>query len=154
MSLDKDDIPLHFEGVRLRPAVEGGGWLIAAVLTVGGVGLAATAGGWAAEAFGVAAAGIGGAGLVGLVRCRQFETVLNRRFLSGAAGPLRGRLPVGFIEGVAIRAATSWRRLYSDREVVVETPSHIRTLVVPSREPKALIDAIQSVESRKSKVES
>ena len=40
MSHDKDDIPLHFEGVRLRPTVEGGGWLIASVLTAGGVGLA------------------------------------------------------------------------------------------------------------------
>ncbi len=144
MSLDKDDIPLHFEGARLRPAVEGGGWLIAVVLTAGGVGLAATAGGWAVEAFGVVAAGIGGAALVGLIRCRQFETVVNRRFLRGAAGPLRGRLPVGFIEGVAVRAATSWRRLYSDREVVVETPSHVRTLVVPSRDPKALIEAIRT----------
>ncbi len=142
LKIEKDEIPLHFEGVGLRPAITVVGWLISIVLAIVGVSLTVTAGGWIMEAAGVAAAATGGVALVGLVRCRNFETVVDRRFVSGRAGPLNNRVPVALVAAASARTATSWRRLFSHREVVLETPSHIRTVIVPSRDPEALIEAV------------
>ncbi len=144
LTLETSDIPLHFEVVRLRSVIEASGWLAAVILTTMGIGLAVDAGGWVVESLGVVTAGSAGVAIVGLVRCRRFETVVNRRFVSGRAGPLVGRLPLGMVVETAARAATSWRRLYCDREVVLHGPGGDQTLTLPSRDPEALIDAIRT----------
>lgn len=147
LTRERVDVPLHFENIRLRRGIEATGWLAAVVLTTVGIGLAVSTGGWMVEALGVVTAGCAGVAMVGLVRCRRFETVVNRRFVSGRAGPLVNRLPLGMVEETAVRGATAWRRLYCHREVVLRGPGGVQTLVLPSRDPEALIEAIQSVES-------
>ena len=143
---EQSEIPLHFEKMRLRTIIEAAGWLMAALLTTVGIALAVREASWSTEALGVVAAAVGGATMVGVVRCRYYETVVDRRYVTGRAGPLGDRLPVGMVAESTARPASSWRRLYADREVVLRTPGEDRELVVPSREPESLIEAIRSVD--------
>ena len=112
LSLEVDDVPLHFEGLALRRSMATFGWELAGVCTVGGVGLAVAARGVLVEAAGVMLTVIGAVLLVGLLRCRRFEIVVGPRLLEVGAGPLRRRVPVGFVVNFERRAATSWRRLF------------------------------------------
>jgi hypothetical protein len=141
---DHVEVPLHFEKLHLRGTVETGVWLTAVLLTVVGIGLAVRAASWSVEALGVCLAAVGGAAMVGVVRCRSFETVVDRRYVAGRAGPLGDRLPVGMVADSRVRPAGSWRRLYAEREVVLQTSVDDRRLVVPSHEPASLIEAIES----------
>jgi hypothetical protein len=146
-SLSDDEVPRHYEGVPLRPWILAVGWPVGAVCAVGGVVLAGKVSVFAAELLGVLAAAIGGVTIVALLRCRRFEIVLGARLLTVGAGPLRRRVPVGLIDRVEERAATSWRRLYSDREVAAYLAVGDRVLVFPSGEPVELVSAIGVVRS-------
>jgi len=129
----------------MRPLFAVVGWVAAIVGAVGGVLLSVNAQRWAMEAIGVATAGIGGTMLVALLRCRRFETVVNRRFVETAAGPFTKRLPVGFVDRAELRSATGWRRLYADREVVLTSPTGTQPLVVPTGDPEGLTAVFQDV---------
>jgi hypothetical protein len=93
-------------------------------------------------------AAAGGTLTVALIRCRRFETVVTARLLTVGAGPLRHRVPIGFIERVETRGAGSWRRLYADREAVLHLQSGARILVFPTREPDELVSAIEGAAGR------
>jgi hypothetical protein len=142
LGLDKEEVPLHFEGVALRSWVRALGWPVAAVCVVVGIGLAARAAVFAVEGLGVVLAAVGGTLIVALIRCRRFETVVTARLLTVGAGPLRHRVPVGFIERIEVRDATSWRRLYADQEVILQLQSGARTLIFPSHDPAELISVV------------
>jgi len=141
-ALPDDEVPLHFEGVPLKPWVQAVGWPLGVVCAVGGVALAGRASEFGAELFGVVAAALGGVMIVALVRCRRFEIVLGARLLTVGAGPLLRRVPVGLIDRVEERAAASWRGLYSDREVAASLTVGGRVLVFPSGEPAETVSAI------------
>ena len=144
LTRERVEVPLHFEDVRLRTVIEAAGWVAAVVLTTLGISVAVNADGWMVEALGVVMAGSAGVAMVGLVRCRRFEIVVNRRFVSGRAGPLVDRLPLGMVDTTATRAATAWRRLYCHREAVLRGAGGVQTLILPSRDPQALIDAVRT----------
>ena len=115
---------------------------MAAVGVVGGTYLVAAGGSFRLEILGVLVAGCCGLALVGLLRCRRFETVLGTRMLMVAAGPIRRRVPVGYIEGLEWRSASSWRRLYSERELVMQLRVGNRPVVLPCDRPEELIAAV------------
>jgi hypothetical protein len=142
LRLDAGDAPLHFEGMRLRSSVAAFGWELAGVCTVGGVGLAVAAKGALVEAVGVVLTLIGSVLLVAMLRCRRFEIVVGPRLVEAGAGPLRRRIPVGFIERSETREAGSWRRLFAETEIVFWLTARERMLVVPTRDPAALIEAV------------
>jgi len=142
-SLPEDEIPLHFEGMLLRAWIQALGWPLGLICTVGGVMVAGRASVFAAELFGAIAAAIGGVMIVALVRCRRFEIVLGGRLLTVGAGPLLRRVPVGLIGRVDERAATSWRRFYADRELVLRLTAGAREVVFPCNHPEELLSAIQ-----------
>ena len=143
-ALPDDEVPLHFEGISLKPWVLVVGWPLGLVCAVEGVVLAGRASGFAVELIGVIAAGLGGLTIVALLRCRRFEIVLGARLLTVGAGPLLRRVPVGLIDSVQERTAASWRRLYSDRELVVRLTVGDRVMVFPSNDPQEFMAAMES----------
>jgi hypothetical protein len=144
VELQKDEMPLHFEGVVVYPAIRFVGWPVGAVGIGVGTWLVATAEAFRAEILGVLLAGCCGLLLVLLIRCRRFETVLGTRMLMVGAGPFKKRVPVGYIDDLETRAATSWRRFYSDREVVLSLRVGDRPIVIPTDRPEDLVSAIQA----------
>lgn len=142
--IEKDEIPLHFEAVALRRWAQGVGWIAASAFIVGGVVQAAGAERSLVEALGVVLAGTGGVLAVLLVRCRRIETVVTERLLTVSAGPLRRRVPVGFIERFETRPARSWRRFYALLELVLVIGHDGRQLAIPSDDPAELASAVAS----------
>ena len=139
---DKEEIPLHFETVTVRGSILVVGWMVAVSCIIVGVALAAGAKWMLVESLGVVLAGLGGVVAVLLVRCRRVEVVVTRRLLTVSAGPLRRRVPVGFIEGCESRSATSWRRFFADREGVLRGGHDGRNLVVPTGDPVELASVL------------
>lgn len=137
-SLQEDEIPLHFEGMYLRAWVKIVGWPLALACAMGGVMVAGKAPGLAVEMAGAIAAATGGVAIVALVRCRRFEIVLGERLLTVGAGPLLRRVPVGLIDRVEERIATSWRRLYADRELALDLSAGTRDIVFPCNQTEEL----------------
>lgn len=136
-----DDLPRHYEAVRLNPRAAAAGWLAAVLLLAGAVGLPYLAPGGGARA----AAGVMGTAAVlllfGLVRCRCHEVSVGSTWLEIRLGPFHRKPPLGLLTAARARVATSWRRLYADREVVLELAGE--RLLVPSRDPEELMGAIR-----------
>jgi hypothetical protein len=143
-SLPDDEVPLYFEGIPLKTWALVAGWPLGLACAVGGVALAARASGFAAELSGVVAAALGSVMIVALLRCRRFEIVVGARLLTVGAGPVLRRVPVGLIDRVEDRAATSWRRLYSDRELVLGLTAGDRVMVFPSNDQQEFMAAVGS----------
>ncbi len=139
---EESEAPEHWEAAELRPALRAAGWALAVVGGVGGVLLMARGPG-PLEAVGVVAAllGIGAAFLV--VRLRRFETVVGARWFEAGAGPFNRRVGRHGLGDLTVRPATSWRRLYADREVVVVIQHSGEELAVPSAEPEELLRALE-----------
>jgi hypothetical protein len=85
---------------------------------------------------------VGGLAIAGLARCQRFEIVVGSRLVTTIAGPLQRRVPLGALEHRGLRPASSWRRLYADRELVFDVPAHGETFILPSTEPEALQEAL------------
>jgi hypothetical protein len=143
LTLDTDEIPLHYESSAIGRRLVAVGWL-AAVLAIGvGVVLAAGDRGIPAEVLGVLLAAAGGVLTLVLARCRRFESVVTERLLTVSAGPLRRRVPVGFIERVDVRPARSWRRLYASKELVLDVGHDGKQLVIPTTDPEELASVLE-----------
>ncbi len=142
LELDKEDIPHHFESVTVRGWILVVGSMMAVSSIVVGVATAAGARWLLIESLGVALAGFGGVVALLLIRCRRVETVVTKRLLIVSAGPLRRRVPVGFIEGCESRPATSWRKLFADRELFLRVGHDGRDVVVPTVDPVELASAM------------
>ena len=143
-SLAEDEVPLHYEGIPLKTWALVVGWPLGLACAIGGVVMAGKASAFAVELSGVLLAAVGGVVIVALLRCRRSEIVLGARLLTVGAGPLLRRVPVGLIDRVEDRAATSWRRLYSDHEVVVRLTVGDRVMIFPSNDPQEFMAAMGS----------
>ncbi len=133
MKLRRDELPLHFEGLRLRRWIVVAGWPLALAAAALGVVLVGTSAQPLVDAIGLVVGVLGAVLIAGLVRCRRYEIVVGPGLLTVGAGPFRRRVPVGALEHPAVREAASWRRLYADRELVLEVPEHDERIIVPSR---------------------
>jgi hypothetical protein len=143
MKLRRDELPMHFEGLRLRPWIVLAGWPVALAAASLGALLVGTSSQPLADAAGLLVGVLGAVLIAGLIRCRRYETVLGPSLLTIGAGPFRRRLPVGVLERSEVRDAASWRRLYADRELVLEAPEYGQRIIVPSADPEALQAALE-----------
>lgn len=142
---DREELPIHFEGVPLKRTLKIGGWPLAGLGTVAGIATMAARPGIAIEVFAAVIAAAGVIAVTGLYRCRRFELVVGEKWVFTTLGPFKRHLPLQLIEGASERPATSWRRLYSDREVVLRVPVGSGEDPFPSRAPSELIEAIVGV---------
>ncbi|HOC44652.1 MAG TPA: hypothetical protein PKJ99_16670 [Thermoanaerobaculales bacterium] len=142
MKLRRDELPLHFEGLRLRRWIVLSGWPLALVAAATGVAVAGLTRDPLGDAVGLVLAVVGGTLIAALVRCRRCEIVVGPSLLTLGAGPFRRRMPVGVLEHPELRAACSWRRLYADLELAFDLPAHGDTVALPTADPEALQGAL------------
>ena len=96
------------------------------------------------EALGAVCAAIGAILLTAVIRCRRYETQIGRRWITVGAGPLTRRIMRDLVAGHNLRAATGWRRLYADDEVMLTLSVGEHRHLLPTRDPTALASALQS----------
>jgi hypothetical protein len=142
MKLRRDELPLHFEGLRLRRWIVLAGWPLALAAAGVGVVLVGTSVQPLVDAVGLVVGVLGAVLIAGLMRCRRFEIVVGPSLLTVGAGPFRRGVPSGALGHSEVRAARSWRRLYADRELVLDVPDHGQHIVVPSVDPEGLQAAL------------
>ena len=142
MKLRRDELPLHFEGLRLRRWVVVAGWPLALAAAALGVVLVGISAQPLVDAIGLVVGVLGAVLIAGLVRCRRFEIMVGARVVTTTVGPLRRLVPVGQLERGEAREARSWRRLYSDYELAFDPPAPARTVILPTRDPEALQAAL------------
>ena len=140
----EDSIPNHFESAPLHGAARACGATIAAAGLFSGLGFILVGQGEAAEVAGTLALVLGGLTAFFTVRCQRFETTVGSVRTEVGAGPFRIFFATGAIEHLQQRPATGWRRLFADREVLVEVGSGPGRVLVPSRRPEELIEALRS----------
>lgn len=142
MKLRRDELPLHFEGLRLRRWIVVAGWPLALAAAALGVVLVGTSAQPLVDAIGLVVGVLGAVLIAGLVRCRRYEIVVGARVVTTTVGPVRRLVPVGQLERGEIREARSWRRLYAGHELAFDLPAPARTVILPTAEPEALQAAL------------
>ncbi len=72
--------------------------------------------------------------------------MVTRTFLRAGFGPFARVFPCFDLHPVAVHPATSWRRLYARREVLLEMAGTAapRTFLLPSNDPEALVALLQT----------
>ena len=132
------DLPLHYEAAPLKAAVGAVGWPAGIAAIIGGIAAYAGAESVVAEAVSVLSVGLGATLVMALVRCRRYEVTIGRRMIELRLGPFRRILPTGCVEKAAEQPASSWRRLYAPRELVLDLSVETRPLIVPTNDPDEL----------------
>jgi hypothetical protein len=144
------DLPLHYEASSLGAAFGAIGWPVAIVAIVGGIAAFVKAESLAAEAL-AALFVVAGCGLVVLlVRCRRYEVIIGERMTELRLGPFRRTLPTGCVTDTTEQPASSWRKLFAPRELVLMLSVETRPLVVPTHDPAELRAALQTGDSGRS----
>ena len=136
------DLPLHYEASPLKAAVWVVGWPTGIAAVVGGIAAYAGAGSVVGEAVSVLFVGLGATLVMALVRCRRYEVTIGQRMIELRLGPFRRTLPTGCVEEAAEQPASSWRRLYAPRELVLRLSVETRPLIVPTHDPDELRTAL------------
>jgi len=136
------DLPLHYEASPLKAAVMVAGWMVGILATVAGMAGFVRAESTVAEAAAASLILIGGTLVVALIRCRRYEVTVGERRIELRLGPFRRTLPTGCVEEATPRPATSWRRLYTPRELALSLSVDTRPLIVPTNEPDELRAAL------------
>lgn len=139
---DEIEVPDHYEGVPLKKAVQLSGWFVGLVLTVGGVCGMVLAAGTVFEAAGALCAAVGAIVLAGVIRCRRYETLVGRRWVTIGAGPLTRRFKRDIVAADRLCSATGWRRFYADHEVVVILSISDEEHIIPTRDPDEILNSL------------
>ena len=132
------DLPLHFEASPLKAAVKAAGWMVGILATAAGMAGYVRAESTVAEAAAACLILIGGSLVVALIRCRRYEVMVGERRIELRLGPFRRTIPAGCVEKATPRPATSWRRLYTPKEMVLNLSVDARPLIVPTHDPDEL----------------
>jgi hypothetical protein len=143
MKRQRDQLPLHFEGLQLRRWLVLAGWPLALAAAALGVTLAGMARRPLVNTIGLLLGVLAALLIAGLARCRCCEIVIGPSLLTVSAGPFRQRAPIGALGPPEVRVARSWRRLYADRELVFDVPAHGQRIIVPSTDPEGLQQALR-----------
>ncbi len=136
------DLPVHYEAAPLKPAARAVGWPAGILTNVAGIAIYVGAGSVVAEAVGAILVLIGVAIVVALIRCRLFEVTVGERITRLQLGPFRRTLPTGCVTDSVERPASSWRRFYAPRELVISLNVDTRALIVPTHDPEELNSAL------------
>ena len=138
------DLPLHYEASPLGRAIETVGWPAGIVAIIGGIVSFVRAASVAGEAVAASFVVAGCALVVLLFRCRRYEVVIGDRMTEIRVGPFRRTLPTGCVTDAVERPASSWRKLFAPRELVLTLSVETRPLVVPTHGPEELRAALTS----------
>jgi hypothetical protein len=138
------DLPLHYEASPLEAVFGAVGWPVGIVAIVGGIAAFVRADSVATEAVAAFFVVAGCALAVLLVRCRRYEVVIGERMTELRLGPFRRTLPTGCVTDATERPASSWRRFFAPRELVLTLSVETRPLVVPTHDPEELRDALRA----------
>jgi len=138
------DLPLFYEASSLRAHVKVAGWVAGVLATVVGIAGFARAESTAAEAAAVFLVLIGATLVVALIRCRRYEVTVGKRMIELRLGPFRRILPAGCVETATVRRASSWRRLFAPRELVLTLNLGTPPVIVPTNEPDELCAALRT----------
>ncbi len=136
------DLPVHYEASPLKAAVRAAGWPAGAVAIVAGIAAYVKTESGMGEATAALFVFVGCTLVVALVRCRRYEVTVGQRMTELRLGPFRRTLPTGCVEEAAERPASSWRRLYAPRELVLTLSVETRPLVIPTHDPDELRSAL------------
>lgn len=137
--IDRDqDLPLHYETSPLGAPIVVFGWPVGIIAIVAGIAAFVGAASTVAEALAALFVVAGGSLVVLLVRCRRYEVTVGKRMTELRLGPFRRTLPTGCVINAAERPATSWRRLYARRELLLTLSVESRAPIVPTRSPDEL----------------
>jgi hypothetical protein len=118
------------------------GWMVGGLAIVAGMAGFVRAESAVAEAAAACLILVGGTLAVALIRCRRYEVTVGNRRIEFRLGPFRRTLPAGCVEEATPRPATSWRRLYTLRELVLSLSVDTRPLIVPTHDPDELCAAL------------
>jgi hypothetical protein len=138
----REEAPLHFEAVTLRPRLQLGAWLGGIAAALLGITMMVRLAGRPAALAGALLASAGAVAVGAVVRCRRFETIVGRRWLRWRCGPFSGDVPRGIIHGGTVGVAHAWRSLYSAHEVRVGLTSDQSGPALPSLEPESLVNEL------------
>ncbi len=142
---DRDDMPLHFEGVMLNRTVRLSGWIVGLLLAFGGItGMVSLSESWLEIPAAIAAA-IGVFVLATVMRCSRFETTVGKQWLKTRIGPIKNDLARSLISEVTIRNATSWRRFYAAEEIVIKLDHGDEQPLLPSQDAEGLLNALNEI---------
>ena len=136
------DLPLYYEASSLKAHVNVAGWVVGVLATAAGIAGFSRAESTVVEAVAVLLVLIGGTLVVALIRCRRYEVTIGKRMIELRIGPSRRTLPAGCVETATVRRASSWRRLYAPRELVLSLSVDTRSLIVPTHDPDDLHAAL------------
>ena len=139
------DLPLHYEASPLGAPFLATGWPAGVIAIVAGIAAFVKAASVAAEAFSALFVVVGSALVVLLVRCRRFEVVVGKRLTELRLGPFRRTLPTGCVIDAVEQPASSWRKFFAPRELVLSLSIGTRPLVVPTHDPDGLSSALRTV---------
>jgi hypothetical protein len=143
VQIDREpDLPLHYEASPLEAVVAAVGWPAGIAAIIGGIAIYAGAASVVSEAVSVLLVGLGVTLVMTLVRCRRYEVTIGKRMIELRLGPFRRTLPTGCVEEVSEQPASSWRRLYAPRELVLGLSVETRPLIVPTHDPVELCAAL------------
>lgn len=138
------DLPLHYEASPLGTPFLAVGWPAGIVAIVAGIAAFVKAESMAGEALAAVFVVVGCALVVLLVRCRRYEVVIGERMTELRLGPFRRTLPTGCVTEATERPASSWRRLFAPRELVLTVSVETRPLIVPTHDADELRAALQT----------
>lgn len=114
-------------------------WAVGVLGVPTGIALMVASDGTVVGALGAFVAALSSLVLFGAIRCGRFEIEIGRQWLRTGTGPLRRRVPREMIADCVVRPATGWRRLYAEREVVVELVAKDLGRQFPTREPAEVL---------------
>jgi len=137
------DLPLHYEASPLGATFGAVGWPVGIAAIVGGITAFVRADSIGAEAIAAFSVVVGCALVVLLVRCRRYEVVIGQRMTELRLGPFRRTLPTACVTDAVERPASSWRRFFSPRELVLTLSVEARPLIVPTHDPEELRGALR-----------
>jgi hypothetical protein len=64
-------------------------------------------------------------------------------------GPFRRTLPTGCVTDAAEQPATSWRRFFAPRELMLTLSVETRPLIIPTHDPEELSAALRTTDARR-----
>jgi hypothetical protein len=143
------DLPLHYESSPLGAMVRAVGWPGGIVAIVGGIAAFVSAESMAGEAVAALFVVAGCALVVLLVRCRRYEVTVGERMTELRLGPFRRTLPTGCVTDAAEQPATSWRRFFAPRELMLTLSVETRPLIIPTHDPEELSAALRTTDARR-----
>ena len=134
----EDEAPIHYEALPLKSGARGSALLAGGLAVIAGVAGMTRGSGTILEPAGALVGALGVVLLILSWRFRLFEIIVGGRWLIVRCGPVRHRFGRSDVILGEQGPASSWRRLYSGRQVTLSRFSAGRPLFIPVKDVEAL----------------